>query len=397
MKLFRPHDRGRRPHPDVLTPAEWQVLRELREGRTNADIAGRLGLSVNTVRSHVSSMLGKLDLESRAELARWGGEPTEASLVALQRRGVTFGGGPLALLREALGAAAPVAKVAGGVAVAAVAVALVMLAARASQDSEAPQPPAATAKAPTTETEEVATPAPILEWKLGAPIPWPEGVTAVIGTGCSACDGQRSTFALFDPNGRRALPIPDGAQHLAFASGDDRFYLSICTEDCGFFAADPTAPRTALLESIDRGASWRVIDDSQTRSYALGRLRNGEIVIEQDLPRPPTYRSFPSGRPLSPPLASNPRPGWSPFVIDGSAVWLTEDDRLVESSGSVVANLLPLLPAGARARGIVDGPVASYVVGWKSSRRGALAASVSRQATVARFECSRTPSLRSTV
>ena len=34
--------RGRPPHPGVLTPAEWRVLEELREGRTNAEIAVRL-------------------------------------------------------------------------------------------------------------------------------------------------------------------------------------------------------------------------------------------------------------------------------------------------------------------------------------------------------------------
>ena len=52
---------GRPPHPDLLTPAEWRVLEELRGGRTNAEIAVRLGVSPDAVKYHVSNMLAKLD------------------------------------------------------------------------------------------------------------------------------------------------------------------------------------------------------------------------------------------------------------------------------------------------------------------------------------------------
>ena len=53
--------RGGRPrHPDILTPAEWGVLRELRAGGTNAEIAVRLGVSPDAVKYHISNMLGKL-------------------------------------------------------------------------------------------------------------------------------------------------------------------------------------------------------------------------------------------------------------------------------------------------------------------------------------------------
>ena len=63
--------RGRPPHPDVLTPAEQRVLEELRKGGTNAEIAVRLGRSPETVRTHVASMLAKLELADRYELAAW--------------------------------------------------------------------------------------------------------------------------------------------------------------------------------------------------------------------------------------------------------------------------------------------------------------------------------------
>ena len=66
---------GRPRHPEVLTPAEQRVLEALRDGRTNADIAIELGLSVNTVKYHVANMLAKLDLHTRDELSGWKPRP----------------------------------------------------------------------------------------------------------------------------------------------------------------------------------------------------------------------------------------------------------------------------------------------------------------------------------
>jgi DNA-binding NarL/FixJ family response regulator len=39
--------RGRPPHPDILTPREWQVLDLLRQDLTNEQIAHRLDVSVD--------------------------------------------------------------------------------------------------------------------------------------------------------------------------------------------------------------------------------------------------------------------------------------------------------------------------------------------------------------
>lgn len=62
---------GRKRHPEPLTPAEQRVLEEVRTGATNAEIAVRLGLSINTVKYHVANMLAKTGLDDRAALARW--------------------------------------------------------------------------------------------------------------------------------------------------------------------------------------------------------------------------------------------------------------------------------------------------------------------------------------
>ncbi len=68
---MEPNRGGRPRHPDVLTPAEWRVLDALREGGTNAAIAARLGLSADTVKTHISNMLAKLELRDRRALAAW--------------------------------------------------------------------------------------------------------------------------------------------------------------------------------------------------------------------------------------------------------------------------------------------------------------------------------------
>lgn len=52
-----------------LTSREREVLRLLGEGLSNARIARRLGISEATVKTHVSSILGKLGVESRLQAA----------------------------------------------------------------------------------------------------------------------------------------------------------------------------------------------------------------------------------------------------------------------------------------------------------------------------------------
>lgn len=53
----------RRPDPlDRLTPREWDVLRLMAEGRSNAGIADALVVSGSAVEKHVNNILAKLDL-----------------------------------------------------------------------------------------------------------------------------------------------------------------------------------------------------------------------------------------------------------------------------------------------------------------------------------------------
>ncbi len=77
---------GRPPHPDVLTPAEWEVLAGVREGRSNREIAAERGCHVETVRFHLKNVRRKLGVASRAELCAFPGRPAEDIERATRRR-----------------------------------------------------------------------------------------------------------------------------------------------------------------------------------------------------------------------------------------------------------------------------------------------------------------------
>jgi DNA-binding NarL/FixJ family response regulator len=59
------------PELDQLTSREKDVLRLIARGFAYKQVARKLNISVKTVETHVSSVLRKLQLSSRHELARW--------------------------------------------------------------------------------------------------------------------------------------------------------------------------------------------------------------------------------------------------------------------------------------------------------------------------------------
>jgi DNA-binding NarL/FixJ family response regulator len=65
----RPAAHGVAVPTQPLTPREIEVLAMLAEGLGNKVIAGRLGISDHTVKSHVASIFAKLDVSTRAEAA----------------------------------------------------------------------------------------------------------------------------------------------------------------------------------------------------------------------------------------------------------------------------------------------------------------------------------------
>lgn len=57
-----------RPTLEMLTPRELDVLRELADGATNADLSRRMVLSEATIKTHISRMLMKTGCHDRAQL-----------------------------------------------------------------------------------------------------------------------------------------------------------------------------------------------------------------------------------------------------------------------------------------------------------------------------------------
>lgn len=54
-----------------ISKTEWRVIQQVGYGRSNKEIAVALNLSEGTIRNNLSSILSKLDLRDRTQLAIW--------------------------------------------------------------------------------------------------------------------------------------------------------------------------------------------------------------------------------------------------------------------------------------------------------------------------------------
>lgn len=69
-----PGERGDRVSPNgetVLTFREQEILRLVARGHSNAQIAGELLVSENTVKTHIKNILGKLHMKNRSEASTY--------------------------------------------------------------------------------------------------------------------------------------------------------------------------------------------------------------------------------------------------------------------------------------------------------------------------------------
>jgi NarL family two-component system response regulator LiaR len=72
-RLMRGVIAAERPEPERLSQRETDVLRLLARGSANKQIARDLGIAEKTVKTHVSSILGKLGVQSRTQAALYAG------------------------------------------------------------------------------------------------------------------------------------------------------------------------------------------------------------------------------------------------------------------------------------------------------------------------------------
>jgi DNA-binding NarL/FixJ family response regulator len=56
---------------DPLTDREEEVLSAVAEGKTNAEVAEQLFISLSTVKTHIASLMTKLGVRNRVEIAIW--------------------------------------------------------------------------------------------------------------------------------------------------------------------------------------------------------------------------------------------------------------------------------------------------------------------------------------
>lgn len=72
MPRFNPkRSRGRPPHDDVLTPAEWRVLHAVQHGFSNPAIAQRMGVSIDAIKYHLRNIRDKTGLTNRKALQQY--------------------------------------------------------------------------------------------------------------------------------------------------------------------------------------------------------------------------------------------------------------------------------------------------------------------------------------
>jgi len=73
LAAFADASRTRQPAQPVepLTSREEEVLLTVARGRTNAEIAAELYISLSTVKTHLTSLMGKLGVRNRVEIALW--------------------------------------------------------------------------------------------------------------------------------------------------------------------------------------------------------------------------------------------------------------------------------------------------------------------------------------
>jgi len=72
--------RGRPPHDDVLTPAEWRTVHAVKHGLTSRQIAERRGISIDAVKYHIANAFAKLGVANRSELRQWHRAPKDSAL-----------------------------------------------------------------------------------------------------------------------------------------------------------------------------------------------------------------------------------------------------------------------------------------------------------------------------
>jgi Tol biopolymer transport system component/DNA-binding CsgD family transcriptional regulator len=366
--------RGRPPHPDVLTPREWEVLALLREGLSNDEIAARLGITLAGAKYHVSEILGKLGVESREEAARWQPQAVRPLWAAIATpigsawRKLTSG--PL----PALTAASLALLIAAGIAL--LAWALLRTSGGGTSviapTSTAPaitQPAvvgAPTPTAPPVGTTGTACPGGPTAPTASAPLlayAAPDNTIWVIGA-----DGSNATQLICSATGGQNAAWSASGRYLAHVSEDGALHI-LDVETGKDTVADDGSNGTLLYDpSFVAYLQWSHVDDS----LVYEKVSRTDVHVSLGL-----WRVTPGGTPSRVIDASGAVGGWSP---DGRRILYTvASDRTPTAINSRTAQLFIVNADGSNAHKLTDGllyalspwsPDSQLIAYWKDDHGG---------------------------
>lgn len=253
---------------EALTPRQREVLALIVQGRTNAQIAEALGITLDGAKWHVSEIITRLDVESREEAAEyWRAE--HGLRLRFSR-----------MLRSLLPGSAALKFAAGGavLAIAAAAVAAVVIVLQQSNDehpaSSATPPATAPATSPAATPGATATAGPGAEvidgvtvqtLSIGSDTTLPSGLVVYYFRAGFAKDGPFANLqrAYRDNTGTLRMddlsaPTSTGAFTMALDLDSGRAAIGICTQgDCGGYGAASTDAEATLMLSEDGGVTWQ--------------------------------------------------------------------------------------------------------------------------------------------
>lgn len=396
--------RGRPPHPDVLTPREWDVLTLIRDGLTNQQIAERLGISMDAAKYHVSEILSKLQLSSREEAAAWQPAPAERAVLRPVWASALAGmwrAWPLAL------------RVAGAAVMASAAIGLGILAYSVlkSEDDSNDDTVEATSSASAsaspgpsgsgTSTDGSVPDAILLAVTDG--IDLPSDLALVIETGCWQCDGPTTsllrvyrdagggyiTDTLFTPQkvGLGPITVQTDKGPEEREPGIAGFAITPNASDIvvgvGYnVTISGSTDVSSLFRSTDGGITWGDFGTLNAGDFMAGEIADGQIIVGHyadsnvtvapsatSFYPAPNYRFFPSNDAIPTPEGADAT--WRPSVLtDNTVGWITDDGRLLNGSGDEVYRIAEAGQTSYMPH--AHQPVTGAVVSWHFPNSGSV-------------------------
>jgi DNA-binding CsgD family transcriptional regulator len=356
--------RGRPPHPDILTPREWEVLALLREGLANPEIAERLGVSRDAVKYHVSEILSKLGVSSREEAAVWRpyARPWWAAAVA------TIG--------HAAARLSPVGRIAaiGASVVALAGLGLLAWGVWATSGDDAESPSAASQESvglatdqPTANASSTPVPLPqilagkeIIALEIGPELQFPENTVLIAALGCAPCGAPANGLVRVyrDSSGTvrvddlldverfglptRIIDSPEGARQappqvvgMAVSADGSEMFVALCARgNCLTVEGPPADAESTIFHSRDGGLTWEAIGTQPRVRILAGVVGPGSVLVGSIAEGEPflKFSVLPGGEIVEPPVSD--RVVWPVVLDNGELLWNVEQRSILHGDGS---------------------------------------------------------------